>query len=82
MHCYYVSEVATDLTYCDVHLIEMDYRKEKIIGGTWFYALVFDWIEADLNASLQQIVRGFYGRNDWTSMVYVNREKSVVWLEV
>jgi len=35
------------LLYCNAHLSE----KENCRAGTWFYPLVFDWMEADLNAS-------------------------------
>jgi len=38
--------------------------------GTWFYPLVVDWMEADLNVSLQWIVRtgqGLSRLNDWRS---------------
>lgn len=30
-------------------------------GGSWFYPSVVDWMEADLNVSLQSIVRKVLG---------------------
>lgn len=47
-----------------VHLSETDYQKRKNVGQlTLFYSLVVDWIEADLNAGLQSIVRKGLGLN-------------------
>lgn len=77
-----------DRTYCD--------RLEKLLKsiivqvgrgnfffrvGTWFYPLIVDWKEEDLNVNFQLIVRKLWGLNwlnDWRSPAYVTREKSDV----
>ncbi len=62
-HCkwkLHVPEVATDIffLYCDVQLSKTDYRKrKKCMVGTWFNPSVVDWMEEDVNVSLQSIVR-------------------------
>lgn len=41
---------------------------------TWFYLLVFNWMETDMNASLRPIVRSFSSLNNWRSLEYITRE--------
>lgn len=41
---------------------------------TWFYLLVVDWMETDMNASLRPIVRSFSSLNNWRSLEYITRE--------
>lgn len=66
--------------YCDCS----DYRKrKKCRAGIWF-ASVVDRLEADLNVSLQLIVRkglGLSGLNDWRGPAHITRERSDVSLE-
>lgn len=57
------------LQYCDWHLSETDFQKEKKMF--WFYPLVVVWMEADLNVNLQSVVRK--GMFEWTKCL----EKSV-----
>lgn len=46
------------LQCCDVNLSENVIEKEKqYSAGTWFYPSGFDWMEEDLNVSLQSTER-------------------------
>lgn len=56
-------------------------EKEKCRAGTWFYPLIFDWMEANLNTSCKLEVNNKKGVGlsrliDWRSSSYVSREKS------
>lgn len=55
----------------DLHSSETDCRKNRV--GPWFNPSVFDWMEVDMNVSLQSIVKkrqGFSRLNDWSLLFY------------
>lgn len=64
-------EVETDVFFRFVMYIPTDYRKKKIVMQGRGHKSVIDWMEG----------RDLSGRNDWTSLAYVNREKSVISME-
>ncbi len=69
------------------HIVTQQIKTEKKCrqGLGWFYPSVVDWMEAErLNISLHAILRKCWGSsrlNDWKSLAYVTREKSIVLLE-
>lgn len=55
-----------------------------MLDGTWFYASVVNCIKVNLNASLRWTVRKEWGLsdlNDWRSLAYVTKHRSVISLE-
>lgn len=61
----------TDLCFQVKHIIK---KEEKNRAWLWFYLLVVDWKEADLNESLQSIVKKFW-------IVFLFGFLSVTWIQ-
>ncbi len=62
--------------------IQDGFKKKQKKTLTWFYLSVADQIQADMNESLQSILRkglGLYRLNVWRSPAYITREKSFHW---
>lgn len=56
------------------HTSEWNGLLKKCRPRTWFYLLVVDWMEADINLCSQPIIRSFSRLNNWRSLEYVTKE--------